>query len=242
LNPNQWYINPFQKIEGNPFLEPAYIDNIEFSYNIKSLENKLYYSNERNLYGQIPIADPATNQINFTNKNYVNTQRLGIIESFTFEKFNWWTSINSIDVNYVRSKSFIPVLEKEQKGWSSRLSTNNDFILNKNENWLLNINYWYSFKGVDGKFYNIGNMSNLSITLQHLLINKDLRISLRANDIFKTEKFKVNSTVNGIYQKGLYYHDNQSVMLGVSYRFGNKKVKSVKNSAGNEDERIRTGN
>lgn len=242
LNPNQWYINPFQKIEGNPFLEPAYTDNIEFSYNIKSLESKLYYSNERNLYGQIPIADPATNQINFTNKNYVNTQRFGIIESFTFEKFNWWTSINSIDVNYVRSKSFIPVLEKEQKGWSSRLSTNNDFILSKNENWLLNVNYWYSFKGVDGKFYNIGNMSNLSITLQHLLINKDLRISLRANDIFRTEKFKVNSTVNGIYQKGLYYHDNQSVMLGVSYRFGNKKVKSVKNSAGNEDERIRTGN
>lgn len=242
LNPNQWFINPFQKIEGNPFLEPAYIDNIEFSYSFKFLDNKLYYSNERNLYGQIPIADPATNQINFTNMNYVNTQRIGLLESFTFDKLKWWTSFNSIDVNYVQSKSFISELEKEQTGWSSRFSTNNDFILNKNETWLFNINYWYSFKGVDGKFYNIGSMSNLSITLQRLLIDKNLRISLRANDIFRTEKFKVNSTVNGVLQKGIYYHDNQSVMLGISYRFGNRRIKAVNISGGNEEERIRTGN
>jgi hypothetical protein len=242
LNPNQWYLNPFQKVEGNPFLEPAYIDNVEFSYNYKSLENKVYYSNEQNLYGQIPVADPLTNQINFTNENYVNTQRIGVIESFAFDKFNWWTSINSVDVNYVQSKSFISILERNQNGWSSRLSTNDDFVLNKNETWLFNVNYWYSFNGIDGKFYNIGSMSNLSITLQHLLMDKNLKISLKANDIFRTEKFKVNSTVNGVFQKGIYYHDNQYVQLNISYRFGNKKIKPAQISTGNEDERNRTGN
>lgn len=242
LNPNQWYINPFQKISGNPFLQPAYIDNLELSYSYKSLENKIYYSYEKNLFGQIPIANPTTNQIDFTNENYVNTRRLGIMETFTYDKLNWWTSTNTINVNYVQSKSFISVLERNQNGWSSHLLTNNDFILNEDKTWLFNVNYWYNFKGVDGKFYNIGAMSNLSLTLQYLLMNKDLRISLRGNDIFRTEKIKVNSTVNGVLQKGVYYHDNQSIQINVSYRFGNKKVKPVKISVGNEEERVRTGN
>lgn len=242
LNPNQWYINPFQKLGGNPFLRPAFIDNIELAYTYKSLESKIYFSNEKNLFGQIALANPATNEISFTNENYVNAQRYGISESYTFDKLKWWTSINSLDINYVKAESFIPEIQRYQKGWSGRLSTNNDFILNNNKTFLVNVNYWYSPKGVDGRFYHIGAISNLSATLQYLLLNKDLRISLKINDILRTEKVRTNSTVNGVYQNGIYYSDNQYVQLTLSYKLGNQKLKSVKRSTGNEEERTRTGN
>ncbi|MEI3792073.1 MULTISPECIES: outer membrane beta-barrel family protein [unclassified Chryseobacterium] len=242
LNPNQWYINPFQKLGGNPFLKPAFIDNVEFSYTYKSLESKIYFSNEKNLFGQIALADPTTNEISFTNENYVDAKRYGISESYTFDKLKWWTSNNSLDINYVKSESFLPAIQRYQEGWSGRFSTSNDFILNKNKTLLFNINYWYSPKGVDGKFYNIGSMSNLSTTIQYLLLNKDLKISLKLNDILRTEKVRPNSTVNGVYQNGIYYSDNQYVQLNLSYKFGNQKIKPVKRSTGNEEERNRTGN
>ncbi|WP_294328192.1 outer membrane beta-barrel family protein [uncultured Chryseobacterium sp.] len=242
LNPNLYFENPFQSIEGNPFLQPAFIDNFEFTYTYKNIDSKIYFSNEKNLYGQIAIANPENNIIRFTNENYANTERFGIAEGYTFDKLKWWSSMNSLDVNYARSTSFIDVLQKKQEGWSGRLSTNNDFILNKDKTFIFNVNYWYNFAGVDGKFYKTGDMSNLSATIQYLMLDKNLRISLKVNDIFRTEKIKVNSVVNGVFQRGVYYNDNQSVQLTVTYKFGSQKVKSVRRATGNEEERNRTGN
>ena len=242
LNPNQWYINPFQRLGGNPFLKPAFIDNVELSYMYKYLESKIYFSCENNLFGQIALADPATNNISFTNENYVDVKRYGISESCSFDKLKWLTSVNSIDVNYVRSESFIPEIQRYQTGWSGRFSTSNDLMLNRNKTLILNVNYWYSPKGVDGRFYNIGAIGNLSTTLQYLLFNKDLKISLKLNDILKTEKVRSNSTVNGVCQNGIYYTDNKYISLSLSYKFGNQKLKSIKRLTGNEEERNRTEN
>lgn len=240
LNPNIYYLNPFQTIEGNPFLQPAFIDNTELTYTYKKIESKLYFSYEENLFSQIPIADPNTNFIRFTNENYINTKRFGISENYTFDKFKWWTSSNAFDLSYAISQSTLPIVQG-QKGFNSRISTSNDFILNQNKTMLFNLSYWYSFPGVDGIYYR-NAMNSLSLTIQYLLLNKDLKISLKGNDIFRTEKDNISSTVNGVYQEGKYYYDTQSVQLAVSYKFGNKKIKVEKRATGNEEERTRTGN
>ncbi|MFK7002140.1 TonB-dependent receptor [Flavobacterium oreochromis] len=242
LNPNEWYVSPFQKIGGNPFLLPAFIDNIDFVYNYKTLESKIYFAYEDNLYGQVSIPNSFTKDIVFTNKNYVKTSRIGFSESYIFEKYKWWTSTNSLDINYVQSKSFISLIDRSQTGWNSRFSTNNDFIIDKNKSWVYNINFWYSSKGVDGKFYNIASMSNLSMSLQYSLKNHPLKITLKANDLFKSDKINVNSYFNSIHQNGIYYSDNQYIQLNISYKIGNQKLKSVKRPVGNEEERNRTGN
>ncbi|OMQ07998.1 outer membrane beta-barrel family protein [[Flexibacter] sp. ATCC 35103] len=240
LNPNVYFINPFQTIEGNPFLQPAFVDNVEMTYTYKKLESKLYYAYEDNLFFQIPIADSNTNFIRFTNENYINRQKIGISENYVYDNFKWWVSTNALDVNYAVSKSKLSFAEA-QKGFNSRISTSNDFILNKNKSLLLNLNYWYSFEGVDGIYKN-GAMSSTSLTFQYLLLNKDLKISLKGNDIFRTQKVTGNSTVNGVYQNFKYYYDTQFFQLSVSYKFGNKKITVKKRETGNEEERIRTGN
>nr|WP_315254424.1 TonB-dependent receptor [uncultured Flavobacterium sp.] len=240
LNPNVYYLNPFQTIEGNPFLQPAFIDNTELTYTYKKLESKVYFSYEENLFSQIPIADPDTNFIRFTNENYINARRCGISENYVFDKYKFWTSNNAFDLSYAISKSTLPIVQG-QKGFNSRISTSNDFILNPNKTMLFNLSYWYSFPGIDGIYYR-NAMNSLSLTIQYLLLNKDLKISLKGNDIFRTEKDNISSTVNGIYQEGKYYYDTQYVQLAVSYKFGNKKIKVEKRATGNEEERTRTGN
>ena len=90
---------------------------------------------EENLFSQIPIADPNTNFIRFTNENYINTKRFGISENYTFDKFKWWTSSNAFDLSYAISQSTLPIVQG-QKGFNSRISTSNDFILNQNDIYL----------------------------------------------------------------------------------------------------------
>lgn len=241
LNPNVHFWNPFQSFTGNPFLQPAFIDNTELTYTYKKLESKLYFSYEDNLISGVSIADPDSNNILRTSENHIDTQRYGISENYVFDRFKWWTSNNAVDFNYAISKSSLTFTQREQKGFNSRLSTNNDFNLNANKTVLFNVSYWYSFPGIDGIFHN-REMSSFSLAFQYLLWNKDLKISLRGTDIFKTEKINNSSTVNGVYQEGKYYYDNQSFQLSVSYKFGNKKSDAKQRVTGNEEERKRTGN
>lgn len=101
----------------------------------------------------------------------------------------------------------------------------NDFILNRDK-LLLNLNYWYSFQGID-EIHKNGTMSSTSTSIQYLLPDKNLKISLNGDNLFRTEKVTEYSVVNGIYQ---------------DYKFGNNKIKVENREAGNENKRTRTGN
>lgn len=239
LNPNIAYINPFQSIQGNPLLQPAFINNFEFIYSYKKLESKLYYSHDKNVFMQISTPDPNTNVVRIVTQNIFNMERFGISEIYAFNKFKWWTSNNTADFNYTKSKSLIAATNGVE-GFNLKLATNNDFILNEKKTFLFNINYWYVFPKTEG-FVKLDASSSASLTIQYLLLNNDLRISLKANDIFRTEKIKFNPTVNGIYQEYSIYNDSRYVQLYLNYRFGSKKAKNISRNTGNEEERKRVG-
>ena len=241
LNPNIYFSNPFQSIEGNAFLQPAYIDNFELTNTFKNFVTKLYYSYEDNLFSQVPLADATTNIIRFTNENFINTNRIGISENYTFDKISWWSSNNSLDINYSKSKFNLEEEQEDQEGVNATISTYNDFNLNADKTLLMGVNYWYSFPGVDGIF-DTKSASSLSLSLQYLLLNKDLNITLRGNDLFKTSAERTTTTVNGVFQTARYYYDSRSFQLSVSYKFGNKNISAKRHATGNEDEKGRTGN
>ncbi|MFK7907781.1 MAG: TonB-dependent receptor [Chitinophagales bacterium] len=239
LNPNIYFANPFQAIEGNPFLQPAFIDNFELTNTYKNFVTKLYYSYEDNLFSQVPLADASTNIIRFANENFINTHRIGVSGNYTFDKISWWSSNNSLDINYSESKFYLTEEQEDQKGINTTLSTYNDFNLTKNL--LMGVNFWYSFPGING-VYNTKEASSLSLSLQYLLLDKNLNISLRGNDLFKSSAERNESRVNGVLQTARYYYDSRSVQLSISYKFGNKGLRAKKHMTGNQDERRRTGN
>lgn len=241
LNPNIYFSNPFQTIEGNAFLQPSFIDNFEFTNTYKNFVTKLYYSYEDNLFSQVPLADITTNIIRFTNENFINTSRFGISENYTFDKMSWWSSNNSLDINYSKSKFNLEEDQEDQEGINATISTYNDFNLNADKTFLMGVNYWYSFPGVDGVF-DTKSASSLSLSLQYLLLDKDLNITLRGNDLFKTSAERITTTVNDVFQTARYYYDSRSIQLSVSYKFGNKDISAKRHETGNEDEKGRTGN
>ena len=243
LNPNLYFINPFQTIEGNPFLQPAFIDNLELTHTYDNLISKVYFSYEDNLFAQVPLPNPDNNIIRFTNENYINTQRVGISENYIFDRIDRWSSNNSVDINYVKSSFNLPEGQQQPdlEGINTRISTYNDFQLNSSGTVLLGLNYWYSFPGVDGIF-DTKSASSLSTSLQFLLLEKNLNISIIGNDLFKDAAERTTTTINGVYQEARYYYDTRSILVSVSYRFGNNDISAKRHTTGNEDERGRTGN
>jgi len=241
LNPNIYFINPFQTIEGNAFLQPAFVNNVELTHTFKNLVTKLYYSSEDNMFSQIPLPNSNTNIIRFTNENFIDAQRFGISENYTFDKISWWSSNNSLDLNYSISTFNLEQDEEDQEGFNSSISTYNDFSLNRNKTLVLGVNYWYTFPGINGIF-NTKSASSLSLALQLFLLNKDLNISLRGNDLFKSSAERTETTINGVFQTARYYYDNRYFLLSVSYRFGNKDISAKKHQTGNLEEMRRIGN
>ncbi len=241
LNPNIYFVNPFQTIEGNAFLQPAFIDNVELTHTYKNFVTKAYFSYEDEMFSQVPLPNASTNVIRFTNENFINTHRFGISENYTFDKISWWSSNNSFDINYSVSEFTLEQDEEDQKGVNATFSTYNDITLNSDKTVLLGVNYWYAFPGVNGIF-DTKSASSFSLSLQWLLMNKDLSISLRGDDLFKSSAERTETTVNGVFQTARYYYDSRYFQLSVSYKFGNKDIKAKRHATGNKEEKGRTGN
>ncbi|WP_162819972.1 TonB-dependent receptor domain-containing protein [Kordia sp. SMS9] len=241
LNPNIYFLNPFQSIEGNAFLQPSFVDNIQISHSYKSFTTNLFYTIENETFAQVPLPQSDTNVIRFTNENYVDTQRFGIYENFYFDKYSWWSSNNNFVVNYTISKFDLEQAEEDQKGFNATFSTYNDFTLNSDKTLFFGLNYWYAFPGVNGIF-DTKTASALSLSFQYLLLNKDMNITLRANDIFKTSADRTETVINNVLQTARYYYDARYLQLSVSYKFGNKDISAKRHRTGNQDERGRIQN
>ncbi len=241
LNPNVFFINPFQTIVGNAFLQPSFTDNIELSSLHGNLSNKIYYSKLIDGYSQIPIPNSNTNIITFANENYVNTYQIGWSSYYIFDKYSWWSSGNSFDINYSNSSFDLDTPHENLTGFNSSISTSNDFSIPSIKGLTFNIGYAYDFRGRDNIF-NTGSRSNLSAAIRYVMLNNKLRISLSGNDLTKDYAERLETTVNEVFQTARYYYDSRTIYLSISYSWGNDNISAKRHSTGNSEERSRTGN
>ncbi|WP_430613297.1 outer membrane beta-barrel family protein [Flavobacterium sp. JP2137] len=113
LNPFVIEINPFNRVAGNPFLQPSLSDNIEFSNTFKSKwESSLSASKTTNNFQQVTLIDAERNTTNVIPLNYVDEYTIGFSESYTFNRWNWCTSHSSIDVNYNKSNRLLLICRR----------------------------------------------------------------------------------------------------------------------------------
>lgn len=239
LNPNASFLNPFFSIQGNPLLQPYFTDNVELSYIYKNLEAKVFYSYEENMDHQIGYPDTDNYSIRLISSNLYDITRVGFSGSFTFDKYEWWTSYNSLNVNHFTNKTLEDIPAEGLVGFYSTFNSNNDITLTKNLK--LGVNFMYIPAGIYG-INDLDPDSNTAITIQYTLLNNDLKLALRANDVFRTNRSGFGSNVSGVYRYGNYYNDSQYVQFSASYKIGSKKLNFSKRSTGNEEEKRRTNN
>lgn len=241
LNPFRIVVNPYQYVEGNPFLQPSFTDNYELIYNSKNNEVKFYLNDNKSMFDQVANIDPLTNITGYTYYNFVDMIQFGIVETYTFNKITWWNSNNVITANYSKSKSNLSFTPINQEGFTAYASTNNDFTLNKKKSLFLSLGYFYVFP-TKYQIYETSGYGSLNAGIKAQFFKRNLNISASINDILSSERPTITTFSNGIKQQYKNYWDNRQFRLSLTYTFGNKNIYVRDRNSSNESERNRTGN
>lgn len=184
LNPFRWYINEYSYAEGNPFLQPSFADNFEFTHIYKSkLISTMFFQYNTNGFGQVPVNKDL--ELAILRKNFYNYYTIGISETYIFNKFSWWQSQNTLYTFYTDSKIISEGIQlKPLNGFTYNISTNNSFILNKNKTLTAEVSFNYQgpmsilIADQDSNY-------SLDFGVRYFMLDKNLQISFNVYDFFK---------------------------------------------------------
>jgi len=241
LNPYKWYLSPYEIAQGNPYLQPSFTDNLELSFNHK--ENwtfKLYYSNTTNGNAQIPFVDLNENPpITFyIRDNFYDLQTYGGSISYYFAKFTWWESSNSLNGYYNQTQFIKEIPAEEEDGFSYAFGTYNTFTLNKKQSLFGEINFNYNAP-VYSLFNEITSYHRLDVGFRYTLRDKGWNFIIYGSDLTRGSLNYTLSEINSTPQKRSIYFDERSVRIGVTYKFGNRKLRANTRESSNEEEKNR---
>ncbi len=238
LNPFRYVSNPYSFSEGNPFLKPAFTDNIEFEYSFKdNLITNIYYSYTDDNFEQVTILDETTNIRQIIPQNFIINRMFGINQTFIYKPIDGWDINFSANVYYSSADSKIPQTLPFLSGWNGQFGISNDFILNESKTLLASVNYNFTTRGVYNLYTNsIANQLNTS--LKWLLLDNKMTVSLYLNDVLSSNRPTYNAFSNNIEFSFRNYYDVRFFRLGVVYNWG-KTNKTNQNTNKNQEEHDR---
>ncbi|QQT25736.1 TonB-dependent receptor [Sphingobacterium spiritivorum] len=239
LNPFVIRTSPYYYSEGNPFLKPSFIDNLEFSYIYKQKwMSSVYFSRVSDFGQELSIVDPVNNVTRSTPLNYADTYQIGYSTYYNFSKWSWWNSFTGFNVNYQHVKSKTNFVESVD-GYNAYFYSNNDFTLNSSKSIFFGLNYGLQLPG-RYQIFHISRLHIMDISMKFLLLNKNLTLTVTGEDLLNAQRPLISYYSNGIKNDVRSYHDSRGFRISVSYKFGNKEIKSRQRNFGNEEERERT--
>ncbi|MDR2206554.1 MAG: outer membrane beta-barrel family protein [Flavobacteriaceae bacterium] len=240
LNPFRWYSNPLVYSTGDPNLQPSFTHNFEFSYSHKNLNTTLYYSRAEGDFEQFTLLNANDRTQIIKPYNGLNSNIFGLKGDYNFSKIKWWETYTEFDLHYAEYKALLPFITNTNNfGWGYYFSTDHTFYFDEKKNFAFNINWWYSSKGVDQM--DIGSAYNkLDVALKMSFFSKNLSVTLKGNDITGSNRQIWTAFTNHIKNVYLFYGDyHQNFSISVSYKIGNKNIKSQNHNTGNTEEQER---
>lgn len=238
LNPFRWYVNANSYMVGNPSLQPQINNNFELKYIYKNKFITELFAHFRNDgSGQLITVDANKNQIVYGRDNFYKGVNYGISQTVLYNPFKWWNTTSQLtafklDAEYINNIDLgTPILS----GWSYQFYTNQTFLLNAKGTTQLEAVYYYQ-SSAKSTFAEVSSVQSLNLGMKMQFFNRDLQLSVSVNDIFKTSSPEVVVNTNNIKQVYNNYNDNRYVKVGLSYKFGNKKIRVQERDLGNEEE------
>ncbi|MFB6456806.1 TonB-dependent receptor domain-containing protein [Chitinophaga sp. Hz27] len=238
LNPFVMRSSPYFYSAGNPFLQPSYINNLEFSYMLQQRWTvNVYHSAVSNFSQELSLIDSSNNVTRQTPLNYANTSQTGISSYYNFNRWSWWSSYTGFNVNYQRVNSKISSIASID-GYNGYIYTNNDFTLNKSKTVFFSLNYALQLPG-RYQIFQIGTLNILDVSMKFLVAKKKLAITVTGEDLLNAQKPLIAYYSNGIKNTVRSYGDTRGFRVALTYKLGNNILQFKQRNFGNEEERSR---
>lgn len=234
LNPFQWYINPFQYVEGNPLLLPSFTDNLELAYsNNSNLSATLYHSITKGEVSYlVEFLDNGKIQ-RYSYYNLLDVYQYGVYVNYTFTKIKNWQSQLSGSYYWQETKSDDTSLVPATKGNGGNVLLDNSFkIDNKNT---VQFNYRHNFPSFNGTSAT-KPFGFLTLSYRTSFLDKQLSAGITASTIIsKRNEIAYTQIRDNASLTRQNEYDYQSLRLNFTYKFGNSKVKGSKQKSEAEE-------
>jgi len=238
INPIRQLSTPQLILSGNPSLVPQFTNSIELNYSRRLDKGNFTFggfyrriNDEINRRGFFDEDNPTVLIVDYD--NFDSNDAYGLELSANYRPTNWWSLNGSFDVYSRTQKGFIEGEPVEVNNTLMNAKLNNSFKATKNLTFQLFTFYsgkqsvlQYDLK--DNFFMNTGARYNFAEGKGTLSVN--------FNDVFRTQRFAFE-TFRTIIQEGQFKTDSRTVYLGLAYRFGSGKNKSVKRKKRDKNEK-----
>ncbi|WP_160139479.1 TonB-dependent receptor domain-containing protein [Chryseobacterium sp. c4a] len=261
INPVKNKLTDNNYTQNNPFVKASSTYNQELMYMYKnSYFVVLNHSYIKDAITQVPLQgypqhpDGTIGEnlaLRYIRTNFGDKQEMsamvGIQKSF-FKQY--WTTNSSIGFQHNRNNGSLDVdpttgdrfIDKNGKPFiyvnninstSILIQTNNTIRLDKAKTWFLGVNFFY----IDKQQIELGMLRSLSSLDLSIKKNwNDWTFALNVNDVLRTNIVVIDDyQANGNYN---YVHQNQykrNLTVSLTYNFGNKKLKKVRDIEGASD-------
>ena len=242
LNPFQIALDNYSYISGNPYLKPAYNDNIELKY---SYEHKFSITLSRVCNQKMallePVIDDKNNCYGYLYNNFGTRNAYICMLNHNSTLFKIWRLDLMGQIAYIKNKSNVSIENFNNDGFSGAVWIGNNFQINKTlsaEISLLMLPYMRI-----GYIKNDKLNNNLSFGLRKNIMSEKATVILSVNDILGGQSTHDIITMNNININTKENNNLRSFTLSFNYKFGSNKIKGTRNrDIGIEDEIERTSN
>lgn len=230
LNPFEYYVDPFIKVAGNPFLLPGVDHSLTLSY-------RLFHHFEFGLRGMTSVGRVEQ----FVAQNQNGTLLMSRENFDQYDQYAFYTNLPlggdyfmlnigySYGYNFIKSE--LPYLNDQDELVIKNYESSTDVhLLNLsletffNEKFNILANYTY-FTGNQTGLYKNGRRSKLEAGVRfHLLKEKALRLELKYIDIFRNDFEQASLSFEDINMDLLSRYDSRYFSFKISYLFSNKKL------------------
>ena len=238
-----WYLEPFitwtdayNVRQGNPDLEPEYIDSYELGYQ-RSIGSSMfaaeaYYRVTHNRVDRVRSVYEENVMLHSV-ENVGTDYMLGTELTLTIDAIRWW-NINLMGNLYdyrIEGTLYDEPFERTSFNWNSRL--NNTFKIGKTTR--IQLTGMYNSDKVTSQGTVAANyMINAAIKKDFL--KRKLSATLQVRDLFATGKHEHIFEGPDFYSESLFTHDAPIVMLTLTYNFNNYKPDRKRNGEREEFE------
>ncbi|WP_307462169.1 TonB-dependent receptor domain-containing protein [Chryseobacterium sp. SORGH_AS_0447] len=250
--PSFWELNPVRNIitednytQNNPFVKASSNYNQELTYMYKnSYFLILNHTYEKDQITQVPLQKKYVDnngmervRLAYIRTNFGDKQEMSAMLGIQKSLFKQYLTMNfnagiqhninkgTLNTDPTTGEVFDTYINN-RKSTSLVINSNNTLRLDKNKTWFLGVNFFY----VDKQQIELGVLKNLmSLDLSIKKNWNDWTFAVNVNDVLRTniveiEDYQSNGNYN--YIKNDMYRRNITVSL--TYNFGNKKVKKVR--------------
>lgn len=242
LNPFIFFLDSLTYGQGNPYLQPQFTNNFEFSHTFnRILTTTVNYTQTNDIITQLLKQNVEKNETYQTRENFSTMKQLGIAVMANIPVRKWWSS--NVYVN-VYNNHYSGIYQNEQvdiQFTSMMANMTNSFNLGKG--WNAEVSGWFRSKGADGLLV-VNNMGAVNTGLSKQMLKKKATLKVGVRDVFFTQNFSGYARYSDVDVNIKGRRDSRQFNVSFTYRFGKTNIAPERrrsSGATDEQNRVNTG-